>query len=115
VSSVRTVISQDAANQYQAITAYLYPLSWPLDYEDMGEFKKSPNGEKTTLSARFMRRRFQAFMNQTQQSMFISEMERLNLTPAEAWALFYPWDEMQNEAIYELRNDGRDSWRPTER
>ena len=112
IGGVRGEISKEGAQQYQAITAYLYPLSWDsFDYEEAGEFKKGPDGKKTTLPAKWMRQRFQAFMNQTKQSMFISEMERLNTTPAEAWSLFYPWDEMVNEAIYHTNQAvSRTSW-----
>ena len=98
----REVLSSSANEQYQAITAWLYPRTLPLDLEEARAFKKGPDGKKTTLPSRFMRRRFQAFLNQTQQTMFISHMESQNLTLAEAWAIFYPWEEAQNEAIYEI-------------
>ena len=103
VNPIRDELTAGAQEQYQTITAYLYPLSWPIDYEAAGRFKKGPDGKKTDLPTKFMRQRFQAFMNQTQQVMFISEMERQNKTPAEAWALFYPWDEMINEGIFTVR------------
>lgn len=98
----RESMSSSANEQYQAITAWLYPRTIPLNLKEAREFKKGPDGKKTTLPSKFMRRRFQAFLNQTQQTMFISHMESQNLTLAEAWALFYPWEEAQNEAIYEI-------------
>ncbi len=104
----RARLASDANQSYKAITAYLYPLSWEsFDYEDAGKFKKGPDGKKTTIPEKWMRQRFQSFMNQTKQTMFISEMERQNLTPSEAWSLFYPYDEMENEAIYNFNQAAR--------
>jgi len=102
VENTRGKISEGAAADYQAISAFLYPMTYPLDYHAMGLFKKGPDGKKTNIKLKWMRKRFQAFMNQTQQVMFIAEMQKQNKTPAEAWALFYPWEEMENEAVAEL-------------
>lgn len=102
VNKNRDAMASPANDSYSAIVAYLYPLSWPIDKEDAGRFKKSPNGKKTTIPQKWMRKRFQDFINQTQQTMFISQMETQNLTPAEAWSLFFPISEMENEAIYNV-------------
>jgi hypothetical protein len=84
VKGFRGDIQEPIANHYQAITAFLYPI--PL-------------------------RRFNAFILQSKQPMFMAEMEKQNLRLSEAWAIFYPWEEMLNDAIYDANQRvSRISW-----
>ena len=100
----RETLAQPANDSYMAITAYLTPLSWPLDLEAAKTFKKSPDGQKTAIPQRFMRRRFQQFITMIGGAtpMFRVHVIEAGMTPAESWALFYPYEEMQNDAIYEV-------------
>ena len=98
IGGIRGTISEPTAQKYQEITAVLYPLSFPLSVDE----KISLRTFSRSLPNSTLRVRFNAFIVQMEQTMFISEMERLNTTPAEAWSMFYPWDEMINDSIYEV-------------
>ena len=98
----REALAQPANESYMAITAYLTPLSWPLDIEAAETFKKSPDGNKTVIPQRFIRRRFQQFLTMIAAAtpLFRVHVIEAGKTPAETWAEFYPYEEMQNDAIF---------------
>lgn len=107
VGGIRGSIQEPTAQKYQEISAVLYPLSFPLS--------SAENSMLRSFSRRLpnstLRVRFNAFIVQTEQVMFISEMEMQNLTPAQAWSLFYPWDDMLNDSIYDAnRTVSRTNW-----
>lgn len=107
VGGLRGSIQEPTAQNYQEITAVLYPLSFPLSSDDNSMLRSFSRG----LPDSTLRVRFNAFILQTEQVMFISEMEVQNLTPSESWSLFYPWDEMLNDSIYDAnRTVSRTNW-----
>lgn len=107
----REALAQPANDSYMAITAYLTPLSWPLDIEAAKTFKKSPDGNKTVIPQRFMRRRFQQFLTMIAAAtpLFRVHVIEAGKTPAETWAEFYPYEEMQNDAIFYINQNVRAS------
>ena len=107
VGGLRGSIQEPTAQNYQEITAVLYPLSFPLSSDDNSMLRSFSRG----LPDSTLRVRFNAFILQTEQVMFISEMEVQTLTPSESWSLFYPWDEMLNDSIYDAnRTVSRTNW-----
>ena len=97
VNRNRESLAQPASDSYGAITAYLYPLTWPVDYIEAKAFNSSE-----TIPQEFMRVRFLAFINMVEQAnpLFRVHVIEAGKTPAEAWSEFYPYEEMLNEAIY---------------
>lgn len=88
----RTLLASNAAEEYSAFAAHLYPQSWPLDVAANREWIKSE------VSLDWMRNRMYVFLS-TSTMTTAAPMSSLG-TPAEAWALFFPYEEMENEAIY---------------
>lgn len=96
VARNRVALAGNAEDQYSAFTAHLYPQSWPIDEASNRAWLNSEEGVKL----KWLRARAYAFLKTSQQTTS-APMSSLG-TPAEAWALFYPYEELQNEAIYNL-------------
>ena len=97
VARNREQLAGQAENQYSAFTAYLYTQGWPLDPVAAKAFiMDSENG----ISLRWLRTRMVAYVDTTQ-VVTAAPISSLG-TPAEAWAIFYPYAELQNEAIYHI-------------
>jgi hypothetical protein len=97
VSKNREALAGNAEDQYATFTSYLYTKSWPLNSTDAKAFVMDlDNG----ISLKWLRTRMVSFINTTQRDT-AAPMSSLG-TPAEAWAIFYPYEELQNEAIYQI-------------
>lgn len=97
VTRNRAALAGGAEDQYAAFTAYLYTQSWPLNASEASAFISSPD---SGITLNWLKERMEAFIRTSQQST-AAPMSTLG-TPAEAWAIFYPYDELQNEAIYHI-------------
>lgn len=97
VAKNRVALAGEAETQYSTFTAYLYTQSWPIDTTEARAFiVDADNG----ISFDWLRQRMYAFLK-TASADTAAPLSSLG-TPAEAWAQFYPYDELQNEAIYHL-------------
>ena len=96
VASTRSSLAGEAESQYATFTSYLYTRSWPLDGAAARAFIMDiDNG----ISFQWLRQRMVSFVD-TAVVETAAPMSSLG-TPAEAWSIFYPYDELQNDAIYQ--------------